>query len=65
MATIVRAIAVLAFRFEKSGLHLSGVRNLLASVLVGAAIYSVIVFHHYRNEVKAWKEATAAAQASV
>lgn len=64
MATIVMAIAVLAFRFEISGLHLSGVRNLLASVLVGAAIYSVIVFHHYRNEVKAWKEATAAAQAS-
>lgn len=52
VATVLMAIAVLAFRLETSELH--GLANLLISVLVGAAVYSGIAYLQYRHEVKAW-----------
>jgi teichuronic acid exporter len=63
MATALMTIAVLAIRFQTSALQLSGVLNLLASVLVGAAVYSGIVFIYYRHTVKAWRDASTIAQA--
>ena len=62
IATVLMAIAVLAFRFEISALQLSGILKLFASVLVGAAVYAGIMFFNYRNEVKAWRDASNIAQ---
>lgn len=63
MATALMVMAVLAFRFQTSTLQLNGVLNLFASALVGATVYSGIVFFHYRNTVKAWRDASKTAQA--
>lgn len=63
MATALMAVVVLAFRYETSALHLNGTLNLFASVLVGAVVYSGVMFRHYRHEVKAWKNATKVARA--
>lgn len=62
IATALMAIAVLAIRFQASALQLNGSLNLIASVLVGAAVYIGIVFIHYRHTVKAWREASNIAQ---
>jgi O-antigen/teichoic acid export membrane protein len=63
MATFLMAIVVLAIRYQTSALQLNGMFNLLTSVLVGAAVYSAIVFIHYRHTVKAWRDASTIAQA--
>ena len=63
MATALMAISVVVFRFETSALQLNGIVNLLASVLVGAVVYSGIVFFHYRDTVKAWRNASNVAPA--
>ncbi|MBA3696284.1 MAG: oligosaccharide flippase family protein [Methylotenera sp.] len=60
IATASMSIAVLAFRFETSALQLNGILNLFTSILVGAVVYSGIVFLHYRNSVKAWRDAAPA-----
>ena len=62
MATALMAVVVLAMRFQASALQLNGMLSLLASVLVGAAVYFGVVFMHYRHTVKAWREASAIAE---
>jgi teichuronic acid exporter len=64
IATALMALAVLLLRFETSSLQLSGMFTLFTSILMGATVYSGLVFFHYRKKVKAWREAVNAAQAS-
>lgn len=63
LATALMVITVLAIRYETSALHLNGMLNLFVSVTGGAAVYAGIVFLHYRNTVKAWRDASNIAQA--
>ena len=58
LATALMAITVLLFRLETSSLQLTGLLNLISSTLVGAAVYCGIVFFHYRDKVKAWRDAS-------
>lgn len=63
MATALMVVAVLVFQFQTSTLQLNGVVNLFAAALVGATVYSGIVFIHYRDKIKAWRDASNIAQA--
>lgn len=63
LATALMTVAVVAYRFESSLLQLSSPVNLVGSVLVGATVYIAIIFFHYRQQVKAWRDASNTAQA--
>jgi teichuronic acid exporter len=57
LATGLMAVAVFALRFEISSLQLGALNNLLASAVMGATVYSGIVYVQYRNCVEAWRNA--------